>query len=198
MVVVGGLSRLPDSGLSMLQWTPLLGVTPPLHESDWINLFHQYQAYPEYQQLNEGMTLAGFKSIYWLEYVHRLWGRLIGLVFLVPFLYFAASGRIERRLRPRLTAVFLLGALQGGLGWYMVKSGLIDDPRVSHFRLTAHLGLALAILAAELWVALGLLLMHGIEVSDDWTTLLFGSVVVGIGIGMTNPGIASVASHLLG
>ena len=157
MVVLGGVTRLTHSGLSIVEWQPLMGVVPPMSEQAWLDLFHKYQAYPEYREINHGMTLAAFKSIYWLEYVHRLWGRLIGLVFLVPFLYFAASGRIERRLRPRLTAVFLLGALQGGLGWYMVKSGLVNRPDVSQYRLAAHLVMAFLIYAYMLWVALGLL-----------------------------------------
>jgi cytochrome c oxidase assembly protein subunit 15 len=157
MVLLGGVTRLTRSGLSIVEWQPLMGIIPPLGEQAWLELFAKYQAYPEYQQINQGMTLAGFKSIYWLEYVHRLWGRLIGAVFLVPFLYFAASGRIERRLRPRLAAVFLLGALQGGLGWYMVKSGLVDRPDVSQYRLAAHLMTAFLIYAYMLWLALGLL-----------------------------------------
>lgn len=181
MVILGGLTRLTHSGLSIVQWKPLMGVIPPLRQGDWINLFHQYQAYPEYQQLNQGMTLAGFKSIYWLEYVHRLWGRLIGVVFLLPFLYFAATGRIEKRLRPHLMLIFVLGGLQGALGWYMVESGLVLRPDVSQYRLAAHLITAFMIYAYMLWVALGLLFAPE-PGSDDPRLRRFAKLSPGIGI----------------
>ena len=157
MVVLGGVTRLTHSGLSIVEWQPLVGTVPPLNDADWQDLFSKYQQTPEFKQVNHGMDLAGFKHIFWWEYFHRLLGRTIGVVFLLPFLWFMLRRRIDRPLAWRLAGIFALGALQGGLGWYMVKSGLVDDPRVSHFRLTAHLGVALAILAAELWVALGLL-----------------------------------------
>ena len=158
MVVVGGVTRLTHSGLSIVEWQPLVGTVPPLSEADWQDEFAKYRQTPEFKQVNHDMDLAGFKRIFWWEYFHRLLGRTIGAVFLLPFLWFAVRRRIDRPLAWQLAGIFALGALQGALGWYMVKSGLIDDPRVSHFRLTAHLGVALAILAAELWVALGLLL----------------------------------------
>jgi cytochrome c oxidase assembly protein subunit 15 len=158
MVVVGGVTRLTHSGLSIVEWQPLIGTVPPLSEADWQDEFAKYRQTPEFKQVNHDMDLAGFKRIFWWEYFHRLLGRTIGAVFLVPFVWFAVRRRIDRPLAWQLAGIFALGALQGALGWYMVKSGLIDDPRVSHFRLTAHLGLALAIMAAELWVALGLLL----------------------------------------
>ena len=157
MVVVGGVTRLTHSGLSMVEWQPLVGAIPPLSQADWQGLFEKYQQTPEYKQVNHAMDVAGFKAIFWWEYFHRLLGRTIGLVFLLPFLYFLFSGKLERRVAWQLGGVFLLGALQGALGWYMVASGLVDNPRVSHFRLTAHLGVALAIFAAEVWIALGLL-----------------------------------------
>jgi cytochrome c oxidase assembly protein subunit 15 len=157
MVVLGGVTRLTHSGLSMVEWRPLLGWLPPITETAWHDAYEKYKVFPEYQKLNLGMTLEEFKSIFWLEYVHRLWGRAIALVFLVPFLFFVATGRVERRLRPHLAAMFVLGALQGVLGWYMVRSGLVDRPDVSHYRLTAHLGAALLIYAYLLWMALGLL-----------------------------------------
>ena len=157
MVVVGGITRLTHSGLSIVEWQPLVGTVPPLTDSEWNTLFDQYKQTPEYKQVNYGMPLSGFKRIFWWEYSHRLLGRAIGVVFFVPFLWFLARRRIDRRLAWQLGGIFLLGALQGGMGWYMVKSGLVDDPRVSHFRLTAHLGIALAIFSAELWIALGLL-----------------------------------------
>jgi cytochrome c oxidase assembly protein subunit 15 len=157
MVVVGGVTRLTHSGLSIVEWQPLVGTLPPLNETEWQTLFEKYQQTPEFKQVNFDIDLAGFKGIFWWEYFHRLLGRTIGLVFLLPFLWFLLRRRLERRLAWQLGGVFLLGALQGALGWYMVASGLIDNPRVSHFRLTAHLGVALAIFAAELWLALRLL-----------------------------------------
>jgi heme a synthase len=157
IVVVGGVTRLTRSGLSIVEWQPLLGAIPPLAEADWQALFAKYRETPEFRLVNFDMTLEGFKTIFWWEYIHRLLGRVIGLVFLLPFLYFLLRKKLERPLVWKLGGIFLLGALQGALGWFMVKSGLVDDPRVSHFRLTAHLGVALAIFAAQFWIALGLL-----------------------------------------
>lgn len=157
MVVVGGVTRLTHSGLSIVEWQPLVGTLPPLNEAQWLEVFHKYQQTPEYQKVNFDMGLDEFKGIFWWEYFHRLLGRSIGAVFLLPFLYFLMRRKIEWRLAPRLAGIFILGGLQGALGWYMVASGLVDDPRVSQYRLTAHLGMAFVIYAAMLWVALGLL-----------------------------------------
>ncbi|NQV82151.1 MAG: COX15/CtaA family protein, partial [Alphaproteobacteria bacterium] len=157
MVVLGGVTRLTDSGLSIVDWRPLMGVLPPLDDETWRALFERYQAYPEYQKINVGMSLAGFKSIFWFEYAHRALGRIIGVAFLVPFLFFAFTGRVERALVPRMVSLFVLGALQGLLGWFMVKSGLVDRPDVSQYRLTAHLGLAVLIYGVMLWTALSVL-----------------------------------------
>jgi heme a synthase len=157
IVVVGGITRLTHSGLSIVEWQPLVGALPPLSQADWQTLFAKYQETPEFRLVNFDMDLDGFKTIFWWEWIHRLLGRLIGVVFLLPFLWFLLRGRLERGLAWQLAGVFALGAFQGALGWYMVASGLVDDPRVSHFRLTAHLGVALAIFAAELWIALRLL-----------------------------------------
>jgi cytochrome c oxidase assembly protein subunit 15 len=156
MVVLGGVTRLTGSGLSMVEWDPIFGVVPPLSEAEWETTFDLYRASPEYQKINVGMDLHGFKQIYWFEFAHRLLGRAIGLVFLLPFLYFLFTGRIRRSLIPKLVMLFVLGGLQGGLGWYMVKSGLVDNPHVSQYRLTAHLGTALAIYSYMLWVSLSL------------------------------------------
>jgi cytochrome c oxidase assembly protein subunit 15 len=156
-LVVGGVTRLTHSGLSIVEWQPLVGTVPPLDAQQWQEVFEKYQRTPEYQHVNRGMTLAEFKIIFWWEYVHRLLGRSIGLVFLLPFVYFLARGRLDRSLVLKLAGIFVLGGLQGAMGWYMVKSGLVDDPRVSQYRLTAHLGLAFVIFAAMLWTALGLL-----------------------------------------
>ena len=156
MVVLGGVTRLTGSGLSMVEWDPIFGVVPPLSDADWEATFSLYRDSPEYQKINAGMDVHGFKQIYWFEYAHRLLGRTIGLVFLLPFLYFLFAGRVRRPLIPRLAMLFILGGLQGVLGWYMVKSGLVDNPHVSQYRLTAHLGAALVIYSYMLWVALGL------------------------------------------
>lgn len=157
MVVVGGVTRLTHSGLSIVEWEPIVGIVPPLNSSDWDNTFQKYQQTPEYQKLNQGMSLGEFKGIFWLEYFHRLLGRAIGLVFFLPFLYFLIRKKVDRRLGLKLAGIFLLGGLQGVLGWYMVESGLVNDPHVNHLRLTAHLGIALLIYAAILWTGLDLL-----------------------------------------
>ncbi|MGB0697400.1 MAG: COX15/CtaA family protein [Rhodospirillaceae bacterium] len=153
MVAVGGLTRLTGSGLSMTDWKPVTGFLPPMTEADWILLYDQYRATPEYRTVNAGFGLEGFKGIFWLEFIHRVLGRLIGLVFFVPLLVFTLQRRIPWRRLPIYLVVFALGGLQGLLGWYMVQSGLVDDPSVSPFRLTAHLGLAVVILMALLVMA---------------------------------------------
>jgi cytochrome c oxidase assembly protein subunit 15 len=157
IVVLGGVTRLTRSGLSIVEWQPIVGALPPLTAADWQDLFLKYQQTPEFQKVNPGMSLEGFKGIFWLEYFHRLLGRLIGVAFFVPLLYFLWRRVLMPPLALKLGGIFLLGALQGALGWYMVMSGLVDDPRVSHYRLTAHLALAFAIYAAMLWLALDLL-----------------------------------------
>jgi cytochrome c oxidase assembly protein subunit 15 len=160
MVVLGGVTRLTHSGLSIVEWKPLVGAIPPLSEHDWLELFEKYKLTPEYKIVNPGMDVEGFKGIFWLEYLHRLLGRAIGLAFLLPFLYFLLRKQIDRPLVPKLVVMFALGAAQGLMGWLMVASGLVDEPRVSAYRLTAHLGLAVLIYAYMLWVALGLLWPH--------------------------------------
>jgi cytochrome c oxidase assembly protein subunit 15 len=157
IVVVGGVTRLTHSGLSITEWQPIVGTLPPLTDADWNDAFAKYQLTPEYQQVNKGMALPEFQRIFWWEYFHRLLGRLVGVVFLLPFLWFLARRRIPPGYGVRLAVIFALGAAQGALGWFMVKSGLVDDPRVSQFRLTAHLGLAFLIFAAMFWTALSLL-----------------------------------------
>ena len=157
MVVVGGVTRLTHSGLSIVEWQPIVGTLPPLDEAQWLEAFAKYKLTPEYRKVNHAMGLDEFKGIFWWEYFHRLLGRMIGMVFLLPLLWFWWRGRIDRSLTHKLAGIFVLGGLQGAMGWYMVKSGLVDDPRVSQYRLTAHLSLALAIYAAMLWTALGLL-----------------------------------------
>lgn len=157
MVVLGGTTRLTRSGLSIVEWRLFQGTLPPLTEAHWQEMFELYKKTPEYQKINVGMDLAGFEKIFWLEYLHRLWGRLIFFVALVPLAWFLWRGHIEKKLIPRMVAVPILVALNGVLGWFMVASGLVDIPRVSPYRLTAHLGLAVAIYAYILWMALNLI-----------------------------------------
>jgi heme a synthase len=157
MILLGGVTRLTHSGLSMVEWKPLVGIIPPLSEQAWLETFEKYKQFPEYQKVNLGMSLEGFKSIFMYEYLHRVLGRLIGVIFLLPMLYFAFTARLRPGLMPKLVVLFVLGACQGLLGWYMVKSGLVNDPRVSQYRLTAHLGVAVAIYAYMVWVAFDLL-----------------------------------------
>ena len=157
MILLGGVTRLTNSGLSMVEWKPLMGVIPPLSEEAWQETFDKYRLYPEYRKVNRGMSLDDFKSIFMFEYLHRVLGRLIGVLFALPLLYFAWRGAIRPGLMPKLWLLFFLGGCQGLLGWYMVKSGLVDNPRVSQYRLTAHLGLAVAIYAYMLWLAFELL-----------------------------------------
>jgi cytochrome c oxidase assembly protein subunit 15 len=161
MILLGGVTRLTNSGLSMVEWKPLVGVIPPLSEQAWVETFEKYKQFPEYQKINRGMSLDGFKEIFMYEYLHRVLGRLIGVIFLLPMLYFAFRGKVRPGLMPKLVVLFFMGGLQGLLGWYMVKSGLVNDPHVSQYRLTAHLGLAVAIYAYMLWVAFDLLFPRG-------------------------------------
>ncbi len=157
MVVLGGVTRLTGSGLSMVEWDPIFGFVPPLDQQQWEDVFAKYRESPEYRKINANMDLHGFKSIYWFEFSHRVLGRSIGTVFLIPFLYFLWRGMLPRKWVPRLLFAFVLGGLQGLLGWYMVKSGLVDHPHVSQYRLTAHLGLALVIYCYLLWLLFDLL-----------------------------------------
>src|SRR5688572_16789537 len=155
MVLVGGLTRLTGSGLSITEWRPVTGAIPPISDADWLAEFARYQGTPQYDLLNRGMGLAAFKTIYWWEWTHRLLGRLIGVVFVVPFLVFLWQRRIDRALAGRLAIIFLLGGAQGALGWWMVQSGLVETRvAVSQYRLAAHLGLAIILFGYVLWTAL--------------------------------------------
>jgi cytochrome c oxidase assembly protein subunit 15 len=188
ILVVGGVTRLTHSGLSIVEWQPIVGIVPPLDQIAWEETFAKYQKTPEYLQVNHRMSLDEFKGIFFWEYFHRLLGRLIGAVFLLPLLYFWLRRRIAPSLLPKLLGIFLLGGLQGAMGWYMVKSGLVDDPRVSHFRLTAHLSLAFLIFTAMFWLALGLREKRTRAAGDGewrrwrrvgfWLTLLVAYMVV--------------------
>ena len=156
MVVVGGATRLTGSGLSITEWQPILGAIPPLDLSHWQDAFEKYKEIPQYQEINKGMSLDEFKSIYWWEWSHRFLGRFIGVAFLFPFLFFLLKRWVSPSLKPKLWALFALGGLQGFVGWYMVASGLIERTEVSQYRLAMHLGLAIFIFAAILWVAFDL------------------------------------------
>lgn len=198
MVILGGVTRLTGSGLSMVEWNPIFGLLPPLDQQTWVETFNLYKQSPEFQKINLGMDLAGFKNIYWFEYAHRLLGRAIGTVFLIPFLFFLAKGWINRSLAPKLVLMFILGGLQGLLGWYMVKSGLVDNPHVSQYRLTAHLGLAVIIYAYMFRIALAL--WYGPSFAGDtpaalkraitllgslvFITILSGGLVAGLKAGL--------------
>ena len=158
MAVIGAITRLTESGLSIMEWAPVSGALPPLNDAEWQRMFALYRQIPEYQEINRGMSLAEFKTIFWWEYIHRLWGRLIGIVFAMPFFWFLVRHRLRRELVPHLVAMFILGGLQGALGWYMVASGFAARTDVSQYRLVAHLAAATAIYAYILWVAIGLLI----------------------------------------
>ncbi len=209
MVVVGGITRLTESGLSITQWKPITGALPPLNTADWIDAFSRYQATPEYRQINQGMSLADFKFIFFWEWVHRLLGRLIGLAFALPFAWFAIRRAIPRGYGWRLAALLALGGLQGALGWWMVKSGLVNRTDVSHFRLAAHLLTALFILGGLIWTALDLgalgrgdggprrmpgfglsvLLALGVQ-------LLFGAFTAGLDAGYVSNSWPMMAGHV--
>jgi len=178
MAVIGAITRLTESGLSIMEWAPVTGALPPLSAAEWERVFAIYRQIPEYTELNGGMTLAEFKAIFWWEYIHRLWGRAIGVVFLVPFLWFLLRGRVRRALAPHLVVMFLLGGLQGGLGWYMVASGFAERTDVSQYRLVAHLSAAVAIYLYILWVALGLLLPNPEASPDPHARRLRGLLVL--------------------
>ena len=179
MVIVGGATRLTDSGLSITEWQPLLGAIPPFTEAHWLEAFQKYQQIPEYHLVNKGMTLEEFKFIYWWEWGHRFLGRIIGLAFFLPFAYFAVTGALTRQTAMRCAVLFILGGLQGALGWYMVSSGLVDRVDVSQYRLAAHLTLATVIYGAILWVAFGLgMSRHAPKQGREWAALLLAGLIL--------------------
>ncbi|MGN6517682.1 MAG: COX15/CtaA family protein [Rhizomicrobium sp.] len=196
MVVVGGLTRLTGSGLSITEWDPIVGAIPPLNHAEWMDAFHKYQQIPQYTRENAGMTLEGFKGIFWWEWSHRLLGRLIGVVFFVPFLWFAWRGAITRKEIPRMIVLFLLGGLQGFVGWWMVESGLEVRVSVSQYRLAIHLGVALILFGAILWTALEYLRPKIVEARASYSgwglafaglvyfQMLLGAIVAGLHAGL--------------
>jgi heme a synthase len=157
MVVIGGITRLTGSGLSIVEWDVIMGTLPPLNEAQWEEMFDKYKQSPQYVHENFDFSTEEFKSIFWWEYIHRLLGRIIGLVFLFPFLYFYFSKKIPKALLPKLLFLFVMGGFQGFLGWFMVKSGLSKDPMVSHYRLAAHLSTAFLTFGYAFWLALNLI-----------------------------------------
>jgi len=186
MVVLGGVTRLTGSGLSMVDWRPVTGFLPPMSDEAWQKTFEMYQESPEFQKVNSQMDVNDFKGIFWLEFLHRLLGRTIGIVFLVPFLFFAAKGYIRKNEWLKYGTMFVLGGMQGVLGWYMVKSGLVDNPHVSQYRLTAHLIFAFLIYGYMFWVALSLLFPSDSNERHPWygktlalTTLISVTVISG-------------------
>jgi cytochrome c oxidase assembly protein subunit 15 len=205
MVVIGGITRLTESGLSMVRWEPVSGAVPPMNEADWQAELEAYRASPQYQEVNRGMSLSQFKQIYFWEYVHRLLGRIIGLAFALPLAWFAWKRAIPRGYGWRLVALLALGALQGAIGWWMVASGLVDRPEVSHIRLAVHLLAALFIFAGLIWTALDLQRLDraknnpahpelverpaGLTILSIWTLsllalqIMFGAYVAGLEAG---------------
>jgi cytochrome c oxidase assembly protein subunit 15 len=198
MVVVGGITRLTNSGLSMVDWKLITGMIPPLSEQDWIDTFNNYKQFPEYQEVNFMFTLDEFKSIFFWEYIHRFIGRIIGLVFIVPFLYFIIKKKIKGKLVGQCLILLAMGAFQGFLGWWMVKSGLVDNPDVSHYRLAIHLVTAFLTFAYSFWVALSLIyikeerpnvpyMRKGVTVLFVVTIvqIIYGAFVAGLNAGFT-------------
>lgn len=179
-VVIGGVTRLTESGLSITEWAPVTGIVPPLSQAAWLDAFTRYQAIPEYQQLNRGMSLADFKRIFLWEYVHRLWARLVGLALVVPFAVFLARRYVTAALGRRLAILLVLTGAQGALGWFMVASGLTERTDVSQYRLAAHLGLALVIYLVTVWTAADLLVNRqaGPAQSADRSRLVRGTILV--------------------
>lgn len=165
MVVVGGITRLTESGLSITQWKPISGTLPPLNDAQWQAEFDNYKKIPEYTEINRGMTMAGFQAIFFWEYAHRLLGRVIGLAFAIPLLWFAVRRQIPQGYGPRLLAILALGGLQGAIGWWMVASGLSERTDVSHVRLAVHLTTALFLLAGVVWTALDLRQLHRLAIA---------------------------------
>ena len=193
MITIGGLTRLTGSGLSIMEWNPILGTLPPLGDAQWQDVFHKYQQITQYKVEHQGMSLEAFKGIFWWEWSHRLVGRLLGVVFAVPFLWFAWVGAIKRTEWPRMLLLFALGGLQGFIGWWMVSSGFEVRTSVSQYRLAIHLGAALVLLIAILWIALEYL--RGTEGKGDakrgyvlvalvYAQMLLGALVAGLHAGL--------------
>lgn len=172
MVMIGGITRLTGSGLSITDWNLIMGAVPPLNEADWIAAFEQYKQFPEFQQVNYRMNLSEFKQIFFWEYLHRLIGRILGIIFIIPFIIFWLRGYFNQQLKKRMLFLLILGAAQGAMGWFMVKSGLVDIPAVSHYRLAAHFLLALTLIGFCIWYALDLKPAENTRMADKTTKRL--------------------------
>jgi cytochrome c oxidase assembly protein subunit 15 len=210
-VVIGGVTRLTESGLSITEWTPVTGIVPPLTAEAWDRAFRQYQEIPEYRRLNQGMTLAGFKRIFFWEYIHRLWARLVGAALAIPFVAFLLRGGLPAGLTRRLAVILVLTGLQGALGWYMVRSGLSVRTDVSQYRLAAHLGVALVIYVITVWTAADLLVGGTAERRNGGTAghsfrrevtafaaLVFLTAIAGAFVAGINGGLAFNTFPLMG
>ena len=193
-MVVGGVTRLTHSGLSIVEWKPLIGALPPLSHADWLELFAKYQQTPEFIKRNHDMTLDGFQFIFWWEWAHRLIGRSIGVVFFVPYVWFLVRGKLRGALAAKVFGFFILGGLQGAMGWYMVQSGLVDDPRVSQYRLAAHLGLAFILFGLMGWTGLGMLQPRAASPAPTFTTR-FGTWLVALVFVMVLSGALVAGIH---
>ncbi len=179
MILIGGVTRLTDSGLSMVEWRPLWGFLPPISQFEWNRVFELYMKSPEYIFKNKGMSLEEFKEIFFWEYFHRLWGRLIGIIFIIPLLFFIIVKKIPKSILSKLFLILFLGGLQGFIGWWMVKSGLVNDPTVSQYRLTIHLSNALLILSLLIWVYLDV--KEGIsQIKPDFSFFMFSILFITI------------------
>lgn len=197
MAIIGAVTRLTESGLSMVEWRPLIGALPPLSDAEWNRVFDLYRQTPEYRHINQGMTLGEFQQIFFWEWLHRLWGRLIGLVYAIPLAAFWVKGLIPEGYKKPLIGVLILGGLQGAMGWFMVMSGLIDRPSVSHYRLAAHLSLAFIIFACVMWLyyrlspqikraeAIFCVRRHGwVALAFVACTIVWGAFVAGLDAGL--------------
>ena len=179
MILIGGVTRLTDSGLSMVEWRPLWGFLPPISQFEWNRVFELYMKSPEYIFKNKGMSLEEFKEIFFWEYFHRLWGRLIGIIFIIPLLFFIIVKKIPKSILSKLFLILFLGGLQGFIGWWMVKSGLVNDPTVSQYRLTIHLSNALLILSLLIWVYLDV--KEGVsQIKPDFSFFMFSILFITI------------------
>jgi heme a synthase len=210
-VVIGGVTRLTESGLSITEWKPVSGIVPPLTTTAWEEAFREYRQIPEYQRLNQGMTLGAFKRIFFWEYIHRLWARLVGAALAIPLVYFLLRGGLSRKLTGRLALLLVLVGLQGGLGWYMVASGLTERVDVSQYRLAAHLGLALVIYVVTVWTAADLLVERAVgrrnggpaerrfaQAAGAFLALVFLTAIAGAFLAGINGGLAFNTFPLMG
>lgn len=210
MAIIGAITRLTESGLSIVEWAPIGGTLPPMNEAEWQRLFAEYQKTPQYLQINHGMSLAEFKGIFWWEWIHRLWGRLIGFVFALPLFYFVVTRRVKGQLALKLLAILALGGLQGGIGWFMVASGLVDQPNVSHYRLALHLCMAVILFALLVYMALavgegrerlaragdGLRAQARGTLVLAFITLIWGAFVAGLDAGLIYNEFPLMGGHL--